>query len=351
MNHHLNIAKRLVKWYQNHGRHDLPWQLIATPYAVWLSEIMLQQTQVSTVIPYFQRFHKHFPTIHTLSHTPIDDVLQHWTGLGYYARARNLHRTAQCLTTQYNGQLPQSYDKLVALPGIGPSTAGAILSFAFGQHATICDGNVKRVLSRLYAVDSPRDSTATQKRLWALAEAQTPHQHTAQYNQAIMDLGATCCTRSKPACQRCPLNADCIAFKHNRVNELPAKSTRAATPRPTKTWHVVIIQNLAGSHILLDKRPDQGIWGGLYAPPITSSARAANLWVKQWGGPPAQLIRRGEPIDHALTHMQLKLCPRYYTLEHDIDLPSNRWHNLTTPVPGGLPQPIAQLLRTLAHSD
>lgn len=346
---HINIAKRLIQWYQNHGRHDLPWQQIATPYAVWLSEIMLQQTQVSTVIPYFQRFYHQFPTIPALSDAPIDEVLQRWTGLGYYARARNLHRTALHLTSQHGGQLPQSYDKLIALPGIGPSTAGAILSFAFGQCATICDGNVKRVLSRFYAIDTPRDSAVTQKQLWTIAKAQTPRQNTAKYNQAIMDLGATCCTRSKPACQRCPLNTDCIAFKRNRVNELPAKSTRTATPRPIKTWHVVMIQNPAGSHILLEKRPDQGIWGGLYAPPITSSARAANRWVKQLAQAPATLTKRGTPIDHALTHLQLKLCPRYYTLESDIDLPSNRWHNLQAPVPGGLPQPIAQLLLTLTH--
>ena len=212
-----DFAQRVLCWFDRHGRRHLPWQQDVNAYRVWVSEIMLQQTQVTTVIPYFDRFMRRFPTVEALAAAPLDEVLHQWSGLGYYARARNLHRAAQQVCERFGGVFPDDLERMQALPGIGRSTAGAILSLAGGQRATILDGNVKRVLARVYQVDGWPGQARVLKRLWQIAEAQTPRQQTAAYNQAMMDLGATLCTRSQPACASCPLQAMCQGFQHGKI--------------------------------------------------------------------------------------------------------------------------------------
>ena len=219
----------MIAWFAQHGRKDLPWQQDPTPYRVWVSEIMLQQTQVRTVIPYYQRFMQAFPDLRALAAAPLDQVLHHWSGLGYYARARNLHRAAQRIRDDHAGRFPEDIEVVMRLPGIGRSTAGAVLSLACGQRHAILDGNVKRVLARFHAVEGWPGKTAVLEQLWALAEAATPQRDVAAYNQAMMDLGATLCRRGTPECPSCPLQSDCRACKLGRQSEFPA-------PRPRRGW-------------------------------------------------------------------------------------------------------------------
>ncbi len=246
------FTENLLTWFQVYGRHDLPWQQNSTPYRVWVSEIMLQQTQVSTVIDYYQRFIKQFSSIELLSNASQDQVLSLWSGLGYYARARNLHQSAQIICSQYQGHFPQTIAELTQLPGIGRSTAGAILSFSMNVRAPILDGNVKRVLTRFQAIEGETSDKQIAEQLWNLAEQYTPQNNYAQYNQAIMDLGATVCTRHKPACERCPVMTDCQAYAQARTHEFPY-SKKASKTRPKKSTQMLIIKNSNGN-VLLEKR-------------------------------------------------------------------------------------------------
>ncbi len=235
-----SFSSKILEWYHKFGRKHLPWQQSKTPYKVWVSEIMLQQTQVTTVIPYFQRFMNSFPDIHTLAKAQQDHVLSLWTGLGYYARARNLHKTAQMISQDFNGNFPSTVDALEELPGIGRSTAGAILSLGHGLYAPILDGNVKRVLARHFAVDGWPGKTAVQKRLWELSDELTPREECGNYNQAMMDIGATVCTRTKPECHRCPIAATCTAFASNTIELYPGKKPKRA--KPIKSTQLLIIK-------------------------------------------------------------------------------------------------------------
>src|SRR5689334_18575699 len=263
-----SIAPRLLAWHAKAGRHDLPWQKDlrkeGSAYRVWVSEIMLQQTQVSTVIPYFERFLQRFPDAISLANAPPDEVLHLWTGLGYYARARNLHRAAQVIRDEHAGAFPTELDAVMALPGIGRSTAGAILAISTGQRHSILDGNVKRVLSRYYAIDGAPDENATIDELWRLADANTPAENVAVYTQAIMDLGATLCTRSRPRCDDCPIASDCRARLQGRQGELPAAKKRRAL---RKQKHAVMLVARRDQEVLLVQRPPSGIWGGLWCLP------------------------------------------------------------------------------------
>lgn len=256
-----NITQKILDWFAIHGRKHLPWQQNKTPYRVWISEIMLQQTQVSTVIPYYERFMARFPDITDLAAAPQDEVLHHWTGLGYYARARNLHKAAKIMAQDYHGQFPDSFDAVLALPGIGRSTAGAILSLAKNQPLAILDGNVKRVLARYYAIAGWPGEKATESTLWQLAEQNTPIEEVANYNQAMMDMGATLCTRSKPKCDACPIQEDCIAHKQQSTAIYPGKKPKKTIPVKTTTF--VLFQK--GDEILMEQRPPSGIWGGLWS--------------------------------------------------------------------------------------
>lgn len=257
----MNFATQVLHWYQQHGRKDLPWQQDINAYRVWISEVMLQQTQVATVIPYYQRFMQSFPTVYDLAAAPIDEVLQHWSGLGYYSRARNLHKTASIIVDAYNGELPNTVEALSALPGIGRSTAGAIAAIAYQQHAAILDGNVKRVLARYYAVDGWPGKSQVQQKLWQHAEANTPKQDVHHYTQAMMDLGAMICTRSKPQCTLCPLVENCTAHKQGDMQNYPGKKPKKTLP--IKSTRMLLIYH--EEDILLYQRPSIGIWPGLYS--------------------------------------------------------------------------------------
>lgn len=257
-----SFAQQVLKWFAHSGRHHLPWQERPDAYRVWISEIMLQQTQVNTVIPYFLTFMAQYPNVGALAKAPQDEVLHLWTGLGYYARARNLHLCAQIIEDEHAGKFPNSVDGLVALPGIGRSTAGAILSLGMGIRAPILDGNVKRVLCRYHAIEGWPDQPSVQKQLWPIAEAATPKADFAAYTQAMMDLGATLCTRSKPACERCPLQRGCQAFATDRVNELPHRKPKKVLPR--RSTYMLMCCNTKGE-VLLEQRPAAGIWGGLWS--------------------------------------------------------------------------------------
>ncbi|GAB2197614.1 A/G-specific adenine glycosylase [Sessilibacter sp. MAH4] len=260
----VNFSERVLEWFYQYGRKDLPWQKNITPYRVWISEIMLQQTQVATVIPYFERFMKRFPTLKALAQAPVDDVLSHWSGLGYYARARNLHKCAITVFTEHKGKFPHTVDQLAELPGIGRSTAGAIASISMGLNAPILDGNVKRVLARHFAIGGWPGKTEVLNQLWQVAEAHTPADNCNHYTQAMMDLGATLCTRTKPNCQACPLVETCVAFKENRQLEFPGKKPK--TQKPTKYTAMLMFINQNGE-VYLQQRPSHGIWGGLWSFP------------------------------------------------------------------------------------
>jgi len=339
------LADALLPWFDVRGRHDLPWQVDPTPYRVWVSEVMLQQTQVDTVKPYFERFMARFPDPAMLAVAPVDDVMGHWSGLGYYARARNLHRAAAEIVSRHGGQLPVSLDELMDLPGIGRSTAGAILALACGQPQPILDGNVKRVLARVFLVEDAPDSSAGLKRLWQLAEATTPAVRVAAYTQAIMDLGATVCTRANPACARCPLAQGCAALAAGRVASIPAAKRRA--PRRERTAHFVFV--IAGDRVLLERRPPRGIWGGLWTPPEFPDAGGVEAFLATRfgaGAPP----RRLPSVRHAFTHFDLLFEPWVLELASARVLAAEgdtRWHELAALETVGLPAPVARLLEEM----
>lgn len=264
----------LLSWFDLSGRKNLPWQHPASAYRVWVSEIMLQQTQVVTVIPYFTKFIQQYPDTQTLAKAPLDEVLSLWAGLGYYARARNLHKTAVIISQA--DRFPDSLEDLVALPGIGRSTAGAILSIAFNKSSPILDGNVRRVLARYHAVQGWTGGSQVNKQLWEISTFYTPETRVANYTQAIMDLGATVCTRSKPRCTECPLQADCLAFLQQRVHELPTPKASKKIPVKQSVFIIAINKH---KQILLEKRPPTGIWGGLWSVPELSSIADLDDWL------------------------------------------------------------------------
>lgn len=294
----------VLAWFDREGRKNLPWQTEATPYRVWVSEIMLQQTQVATVIPYFERFMARFPTVRALAEAEEDAVLGHWAGLGYYARARNLHKAARLLVSAHGGELPADADSLVELPGIGRSTAGAVLSLGMGIRAAILDGNVKRVLSRYAAVEGWPGEAQTVRELWRISERLTPRSRVGDYNQAMMDLGATLCLRSRPDCPRCPLRDGCLALRLELTATLPA-------PRPNKTlpvrtaWMLVLRDEESGFY--LEKRPPTGIWGGLWSFPEFDGRDELDAWCLQRGI--AATLAALPQRRHTFSHYHLDYVP------------------------------------------
>ncbi len=345
------FAARLLHWFDCHGRKDLPWQQDSDAYRVWVSEIMLQQTQVTTVIPYYQRFMARFPTVADLAAAGIDEVLHHWTGLGYYARARNLHRTAQQITRELNGQFPETRDALERLPGIGRSTAGAIAAIAFGQRAAILDGNVKRVLARFHAVRGHSGQTATLKTLWRLAEAHTPHQRLGDYTQAIMDLGATLCTRTRPDCCHCTLAERCEALIQGATDRFPER--RPAKVRPIRSARMFVIVDANGA-CLLEQRPSEGLWGGLWTPPERPGDTAPGSICAEFSIDPRQVAacHRAPVFRHSFTHFHLDIEPVYVTLQPGtslvMDRPDILWYSPSAPRSVGLAAPAAKLLASLS---
>ena len=341
-----SLTQSILDWHDRHGRTDLPWQDARDPYLIWISEIMLQQTQVATVIPYFERFTHRFPDIATLAAAPIDDVLHLWTGLGYYARARNLYAAAQLVMSKHEGVFPTEFDAVLALPGIGRSTAGAILAFSQQQRHAILDGNVKRVLARFYAVEGWYGKKAVENRLWELAEHNTPNERVAQYTQAIMDFGATLCTRGKPDCANCPLQAECLAYQQDRVTELPHRKPKVT--KPVKQTHMLLIQNDSGE-VLLAQRPPSGIWGGLWSPPEVASLKAP----LQMHNMELELTETQATFRHSFSHYHLDITPALARISKRSEKVTENtnllWYNLSSPAALGLPAPVKKLLDSLSN--
>jgi len=327
------------------------------PYKTWLSEIMLQQTQVTTVIDYYQRFMATFPNVTALANASTDEVLHLWTGLGYYARARNLHKTAGIIAQQYDGQFPTDFEQVLALPGIGKSTAGAILAFSEQQRWPILDGNVKRVLARVYAVEGWYGIKSVEQTFWQLAEQNTPQEHVDVYTQAIMDFGATLCTRSKPNCQACPFSTECQAYLSNRVGEFPFSKPKKA--KPVKQTYMLLIKNDEGA-VLLKQRPPAGIWGGLWCPPeIDSLNNELKVGTFELDGLVIQSETPLTSFRHTFSHYHLDITPVPATIaEAQSSYQSNDtattgesinhvWYNPDSPAQLGLAAPVKKLLNTV----
>lgn len=296
----------VLNWFKSYGRKHLPWQKNKSPYRVWLSEIMLQQTQVTTVIPYFNRFIEQFPTLSSLADADLDDVLSLFAGLGYYARGRNLHRCAKAIKKEYNGEFPQKLTQLQALPGIGRSTAGAILALGFNQAASILDGNVKRVLSRFHAIAGWPGLSEINKKLWNLAEYYTPEKKIGAYTQAMMDLGALICTRTQPKCHQCPLQNHCLAF--NTKNPVDFPSPKPSKKLPIRSLQMLILVNQQ-HEILLEKRPPLGIWGGLWSLPECPSHENAKNFSKKHYFCETEKPKKQALLKHTFSHFQLLIEP------------------------------------------
>ena len=335
------IAEPLLAWFDRAGRKNLPWQQNRTPYRVWVSEIMLQQTQVATVIGYYQRFMQRFPDVRSLAAAPIDEVLHLWTGLGYYARARNLHRAAQLVVAADGGEFPQTIEAMQALPGIGRSTAGAILALSRSQRQPILDGNVKRVLARHFGIDGFPGERAVEKTLWSLADECTPSNRVADYTQAIMDLGATLCTRSRPLCAACPLAEHCVARIEGRQSALP--TPRPKKLRPQRSAYVVLMVRDDGA-VLLERRPPAGIWGGLWTLPQFDEREAAHAWIQEGS------ITALPSYSHSFTHFDLTLHPllvRTVPVSAVADDDRYCWYEPRQPARIGLAKPAVELIRAL----
>ncbi|MCB4360096.1 A/G-specific adenine glycosylase [Quatrionicoccus australiensis] len=334
---------RLIAWQKVAGRHDLPWQNTRDPYRIWLSEIMLQQTQVATVVPYYQRFLASFPDVAALAAAPIEAVIEHWAGLGYYARARNLHRCAQQIVAVHAGKFPKSSEQLVELPGIGRSTAAAVAAFAFGQRAAILDGNVKRVLCRHFGIEGFPGAAPVDRALWQLAESLLPESDIEAYTQGLMDLGATLCTRGRPRCGYCPLAAECVACRDGRQGELPQAKPRKAVPERSSSF--VLISD--GQRLLLERRPPSGLWGGLLVPP---EGEPADVLARL--GLHVTEQRELTPFKHVFTHFRLTLQPVLCEVatSQACAEPGLEWVEIAKAADAGVPTPIRKLIRQVASA-
>lgn len=337
----------LLVWYSQHGRTDLPWQRSRDPYRVWVSEIMLQQTQVTTVIPYYLRFVSAFPDIQALARAEQDSVLHHWTGLGYYSRARHLHAAARQVCEHHGGCLPDDLAALCALPGIGRSTASAILAFAHGQRQPILDGNVKRVLARYHRVDGYPGARATETLLWEWADRHTPSEQIADYTQAIMDLGATVCKR-RPRCTVCPVTAGCAAYRDGVTTDYPAPKPRRI--RPQKSIAMLLIRDESGQ-ILLEKRPDQGIWGGLWSLPECEVDVDIATWCERRLALSVIVETPWPPIRHSFSHYHLDITPVPARKRGDLPMLMEQtdrvWYNPANPDNRGLAAPVKRFIEAL----
>jgi A/G-specific adenine glycosylase len=344
------FADRVLQWFDTNGRKDLPWQSNVTPYRVWVSEIMLQQTQVTTVIPYFQRFMSRFPDIGSLAGSHIDDVFELWAGLGYYARARNLHKAAGIIRDKYAGVLPRNFEDVVGLPGIGRSTAGAILALSGGERHPILDGNVKRVLARYYEVAGWPGDVKVANRLWGHAEANTPQYRVAEYTQAMMDLGATICTRTRPACDRCPLQEKCAAFRHESYGSYPGRKSRSTRPlRYTR----MLLAHFEGA-LYLEKRPPSGIWGGLWSLPEIDDMTSVADWCTLNLAADLESQNDWPVLRHSFSHYDLDIRPIEVRLRKAsrkvAETDGVRWVSVDESSRVGLATPVRKLVDTLQES-
>jgi A/G-specific adenine glycosylase len=354
-----DFSTRVITWQRKHGRHGLPWQG-ADAYRVWLSEIMLQQTQVATVIPYFQRFVTSFPSIAELAAATSDEVLAHWSGLGYYARGRNLHRAAKIIVEKHQGKFPRLFEQIIELPGIGRSTAAAICALAWHEHRAILDGNVKRVLSRYCGISGWTGNKKIEEQLWQQAENLLPKEQSsrpsgewggldssiATYTQALMDMGATLCTRSKPKCTACPVQTDCAALQSNRVTELPTPRPRKVVPERYTTFLLLMHDN----DILLEKRAPQGIWGGLWCPPqIDDGSGIPSDYVQRSGMEVSERIDLAE-FTHSFTHFKLHITPVLLRVTHKpqrVQQADSEWLDVEEALQAAIPTPVRKMLEKL----
>lgn len=338
-----DFAARLTAWQKQHGRHGLPWQG-ADAYRVWLSEIMLQQTQVVTVIPYFERFIASFPNIAALAAASEEQVLAHWSGLGYYARGRNLHKAAQFIVHKHHGEFPRDFGQILELPGIGRSTAAAICALAYHERRAILDGNVKRVLARYCGIAGWAGEKKVEAQLWLQAEALLPPRDVAIYTQALMDMGATVCTRTRPRCAICPVQADCVALQTDRIADLPAPRPRKAVPEKQATFLLL----MHGNDILLEKRPGSGIWGGLWCPPQVEDGLERDYLRRN----DMKISERSElpQFTHTFTHFKLHITPLLLRIQHKpqrIQQAGSVWLDVEEALQAAIPTPVRKMLKTL----
>lgn len=341
-----DFSTRLIAWQKQFGRHDLPWQNTTDPYAIWVSEIMLQQTQVAAVIGYYSKFMQRFPTIAALAQASQDEVLQYWSGLGYYSRARNLHNAAQTIMDEHGGAFPQDFDVIQTLTGIGRSTAAAIASFAFGQTQTILDGNVKRVLARHFAIEGWPGTPKIEQAMWLLAEDLLPENDIQSYTQGLMDLGATLCTRSRPQCPSCPLQSTCQALQQQRVSALPTPKPRKNTPEKHTT--MLILQH--DDHVMLEKRPPSGIWGGLWSFPELEQEVDFTQFAQLHFGITAEPGQALPKLSHAFTHFKLHITPQplqVLKLHANIGEPGRIWLSIEDAMGAAIPTPVRKILQAL----
>lgn len=343
------FSRDLVAWQLRHGRHDLPWQGSRDPYRIWLSEIMLQQTQVTTVIPYFNRFLERFPTLASLAGAQQDEVLRLWAGLGYYTRARNLHLAARYVVDQWGGQFPRSTTELESLPGVGRSTAAAIAVFAFGHRAAILDGNVRRVLARHAAISGNVREQSAQQTLWEIAEARLPSRSIEAYTQGLMDLGATICTNRVPRCGDCPVARSCAALALGEPTAFPVRAPRAS--RTARAWMMIVVRR--GKHILLLRRPPQGIWASMWClPAYDRNADWRALLARETAVGTGAGMARAQPltpVNHELTHLSLSIEPIELWIKYTVGVPTveTRWVTLTEALDMGLPVAVRRILQAI----
>jgi len=352
-----SFSADLIGWQKVHGRHVLPWQNTRDAYLIWLSEIMLQQTQVSAVLGYYARFLERFPTLRDLAAAPVEDVMAQWSGLGYYTRARNLHKCAQRVVTEYDGVFPSDPLLLAELPGIGRSTAAAIAAFSSGRRAAIMDGNVKRVFARVFGIDTYPGERKTEEAMWRRAEALLPEEGIESYTQGLMDMGATLCTRSSPSCERCPMQPRCVAFATSRTRDLPVRKPKKATPEK----HAVMLAIVDNGQVLLEQRPPSGIWGGLLSLPELDGHIALDddetpeadhdallRAVSRFGT--MESCERLSTVTHVFTHYKLHIVPHRVTLARRLPKaaePGHIWLDIDKLADAALPAPIKKLLLEL----
>lgn len=342
------FSTQIIRWQEQHGRHDLPWQGTRDAYRIWLAEIMLQQTQVAAVIPYYTRFLTRFPDIPSLARASEDEVMPYWAGLGYYARARNLHKAANIIALQHGGKFPQDIDAIHALPGIGRSTAAAVAAFAFNKRFAILDGNVKRVFARHFGIEGDVKSKIIENDLWALAESLLPKSAIDTYTQGLMDLGATLCTRSEPACPRCPVKKTCVALAEERISALPGRGEK--NPIPHRTIQMLVC--VASGEVLLERRPSKGIWGGLWSLPEVASADNALTAAKTQFGITGRVITKMETVAHGFTHYSLDIIPVRIAVAKrgkSAAMPGFVWINLADAQRAALPAPVKRILSSVAR--
>ena len=341
-----DFSAQLIAWQERHGRHSLPWQNTRDPYAIWVSEIMLQQTQVSAVIPYYQRFMASFPDVGCLAGADEEAVLRHWSGLGYYSRARNLHSAAQIIAASHDGRFPGDFDAILALPGIGRSTAAAICVFAFGERQAILDGNVKRVFARCFGVAGWPGLPAVERQLWEIAQKLLPEVGIEAYTQGLMDLGATVCTRTRPSCSICPLSSRCAALRTNQTGALPAPKPRKALPERET---VMLLLRHEGE-ILLEKRPSAGIWGGLWSLPEVGQGADMQQLSRERFGLEVKLLPPLARLSHTFTHFRLHIVPQPLDVigrRPIVQEPGTLWLGLEDAVGAAVPTPVRTLIQRL----